>query len=256
MGVYFPGVFWLCSFLFQYFQRWPGVLFGNSLFEVLSGKKLSKVCLLAFKPVSRQLFLPLLVFESTPLKFFFKPTTNLIDNPVRYIAILNNSFSIDVPYITWDQIRLCYIPKKFLSPAEEPQLTIQLCGTSSVLQLCLKQEHQAPCRSVFCGSSFSRDCQYYSLYSFQGIFCREWKFLFVLPRLALCWKCRWRAAGALGMELSWGCFPSLVFLRWDAWKMPSAGTTVTPATAAGSRGSTSVPRCLISSSRNPSQQWL
>lgn len=53
-------------------------------------------------------------------------------------------------------------------------------------------------------------------------------------------------------EWSWGCLPSLLFLRWDAWKMPSAGTTATPATAAGSRGSTSVPRCLISSFRNPS----
>lgn len=50
----------------------------------------------------------------------------------------------------------------------------------------------------------------------------------------------------------WGRFPSLLLLRSDAWKMPSAGTTATPATAAGSRASTSAPRCLISNFRNPS----
>lgn len=38
----------------------------------------------------------------------------------------------------------CYIPKKFLSPGEKPQLTIQLCGTFSVLQVSLKKELQAP----------------------------------------------------------------------------------------------------------------
>lgn len=82
-----------------------------------------------------------------------------------------------------------------------------------------------------------------------------------------CWCCRasqcaGSAAGGQPVlwEWSWTLglfpFPSLLFLRSDAWKMPSAGTTVTPATAAGSRASTSVPRCSISNFRSPSWQWL
>lgn len=162
--------------------------------------------------------------------------------------LLSNSFSTDVPYIIGDEIYLCYIPKKFPSrrfhtPSScvEPLLYFSWHWrrSSRLLEgLCSVAAAVAGNASaIHCGVS-----REYFLTS--GNCCHP-----AAPCSVLAVPLEGGRCFGNGAE-RWRC--SLLSLRSDAWKMPSAGTTVTPATAAGSRGSTSVPRCSISSSRNPS----